>query len=150
MCHIRYSVLTDFIYITLHAQDPKNMWKDMWNTAIFHLVFGKKHWILKGLKTLRLKYLMWMCHMRYSVLTEFIYITLHTQKPNPTWKKAIFQMIFGQNTIGFIWIKNNKAYIYILDITDSIYNTCIHKSQKPYGKTSGTQPFFTWFLVKIQ
>ena len=64
---------------------------------------------------------MWMCHMRYSVLTEFIYITLHTQKPNPTWKKAIFQMIFGQNTIGFKWIKNNKAYIYILDMPHRIF-----------------------------
>ena len=64
---------------------------------------------------------MWMCHMRYSVLTEFIYITLHTQKPNPEWKKVIFQMIFGQNTIGFKWIKNNKAYIYILDMPHSIF-----------------------------
>ena len=59
--------------------------------------------------------------MRYSVLTEFIYITVHTQQPNTTWIKANFQMIFGQNTIGFKWIKNNKAYIYILDMPHRIF-----------------------------
>jgi len=113
MCHIRYSVLTDFIYITLHAQDPKNMWKDKWNKAIFLMVLGKNWLNSKGIKKVTLKYLMWICHIRYPVLTDFIYITLHTWKPKTIWNTAIFHMVWANNHLCHTKSKTHQPNLFL-------------------------------------
>ena len=109
-------MVTNFIYITLHTKSLKP-----YGTQPFSIwVLVKIHRIQKGLKTVTLKYLMWMCHIRYSLLTDFIYITLHTQKPKTIWNTAIFHMVFSKNTLNSKGLKNSKATISHVNVPHKI------------------------------
>ena len=97
------------------------MWKDKWNTAIFHMVFGKNTLNSKGIKNSKAKISHEdVPHEIFCAYWFYLHYFAYPKAKNHM-EHSYFHMVFGQNTIDCKGSKKNKAKLSHMDVPQKIF-----------------------------